>query len=158
MMPVPWRLVGAVTLTAAVALAGWRVSAWHEAYKALPGLEAAIEREEGCLDGSHCYERQRALQAAAEAATKEVVDDYEKELADVRARALVRRVIRVCRDSDLQNASPAGGAGTGTPSERVVHGADEFDTAPLRDLAQRADELSAQCRALIRWNVALAAE
>ena len=153
----PWKAIGWGALVAAVALMGWRVSAWHNAYERLGSVEEALEAERLCVEGSACAARQAALEAAAEAKSKEVVAGYEKELADLRNRPAVRRVIRVCPDpGDVQGAGAPGGTGTGTAPGGVVHGTDEFDTAPLRDLAQRADELSAQCRALIRWNEALA--
>ena len=155
----PWRLIGWAAVVAAVALAGWRVSAWHAAYERLGEVEAALDAEVQCGEGSACAARQAALQAAAEAKSKEVVADYEKELADLRNRPAVRRVIRVCPDSgNVQSPGTPGRTDAGTPAEGVVHGATEFDTRPLRDLASRADELSAQCRALIRWNEALAAD
>jgi hypothetical protein len=113
---IPWRLIGAAALVAAFMLAGWRVSAWHDAYKALPGVQDALEREEGCLDGSKCRERQKAAAAAQAAKTKEVVDGYEKELADLRSRPVPDVPVRLCRprgsgDVRVPGAAPGTGAG-----------------------------------------------
>lgn len=157
-LALPWRLIGAVGLVAVVALMGWRVTRWHDAYEALPGLQSALEREEACEDGSKCYARQRALQEAAGHATVVAVESYEAELAVLRSRPPVRRVIRVCPDPDnLQNASAPGAAdGTG-PAAGVISGSVEFDTAPLRNLAREADEVAARLRALQQWNEALSA-
>lgn len=135
----------------------WRVNVWHDAYKRLQATEAALELERACGDGSECQKRQEALEAAQREQTAKVVGEYEKELADLRNRPVGRRVIRVCPDpGNVQDAPAAGTAGEGTAPAGVVRGADEFDTGPLRELAQRADELSAQCRAIIKWNRALA--
>lgn len=149
---VPWRLVAAVALVAAFAVAGWRVTEWRAAYKALPGLKAALAREEACQDGgSRCYERQRALQEATEHASAKTVATYEAEIEALRARPAVRRVIRLCPDAgtgDLRRTgTPAGTDGTGTPAG-VVHGPAEFDPQPLFDLARDADEVAARLRAL----------
>lgn len=165
MMPVlaalwQWRraiLWGAVV--SAIALMGWRVSAWREAYKAYPALEQRLTAEVECTAGSQCSVRQAALQAEQAAKSAEVVAEYEQELADLRNRPVERRVIRVCPDpGDVQGAGAAGRARPGAAAGGVVHGSTEFDTAPLREIARRADELSAQCRALIRWNEALSAD
>ena len=154
----PWRLIGAAGLVVAVALAGWRISTWRDAYRTLPGVQDALDREEACADGSKCYERQRGLQEAAGHATVVAVESYEAELAALRSRPPVRRVIRVCPDPDnLQNASAPGAAdGTG-PAAGVISGSVEFDTAPLRNLAREADEVAARLRALQQWNEALSA-
>jgi hypothetical protein len=155
---IPWRLVGAVGMVVAVALMGWRVSAWHEAYEALPGVKAALAREEACGEGSKCDGRQQALEAAQTLVTQKVVANYEAELEALRNRPVPTRVIRVCREArtgDVRFPSAPGGTdGTGTPGG-VVSGPDEFDTRPLRELAREADELSARLRALQGWNRAL---
>ena len=155
---IPWRAIGAGAAWGAVALMGWRVSVWKQAHEALPGVRDALEREEACLDGSKCADRVAALVARQEQATAEAVAGYEKELADLRNRPPVRRVIRVCPDPDnLQNASAPGAAdGTG-PAAGVISGSVEFDTAPLRNLAREADEVAARLRALQQWNEALSA-
>lgn len=150
---IPWKLVGAVALFAMFALAGWRVSAWHSAYKELQGVQARLKNEEACGEGSKCQARQAKLQAAQDEKAKEVVDGYEKELADLRSRPPVTRVIRVCKADPGNVRDAAGSQGTdgSSPGTGVVQSADEFNTQPLRDLAREADEVSARLRALQGW-------
>ncbi len=155
---IPWRLIGAGALVAAFMLMGWRVHAWHEAYKALPGVQAALKAEEACSPDSHCAERQRALEARQEAVSQEVADEYEAEIARLRNQPPVTRVIRVCRATnpgDLRDAQPAGGTDAAGAAGGVILGTDEFSTQPLRDLAREADEVSARLRALQGFNRAL---
>lgn len=145
----PWRAIGAIALVLAVAACGWRVSVWRDAYKALPGVQDALAREEACADGSNCYERQRGLQEAAGHATVVAVESYEAELAVLRSRPPVRRVIRVCTGAGHLpvpgSTRPADGA---PPGAGLVHGPAEFDPQPLFDLASEADEVAARLRAL----------
>jgi hypothetical protein len=155
---IPWRLIGYGVALAAFMALGWRVHVWHESHKALPGVEAALEAEVACGEGSQCQARQAALQAAAEAKSAEVVAGYEQELADLRNRPLVRRVIRVCNDGGVQSPGTPGSADGASPAGGELHGAVEFDTGPLRNLAREADEVAARLRALQGWNEALSAD
>ncbi len=61
-----------LSIVAAIALMGWRVTAWREAYKALPEVEAQLAAERACEVGSACEKRAAtlALEAAQEAAEK----------------------------------------------------------------------------------------
>ena len=154
-----WKPIALGLLVAAFALMGWRVSAWHEAYKACPALEARLEVEEQCQEGSKCNDRQKALAAEVARVTEDVVDGYEKELADLRNRPVPTRVIRVCRAAagDVRDAQSAAGTAAAGAAGAVVLAADEFDTRPLRELAREADEVSARLRALQDWNRALGA-
>ena len=154
-----WQWRKAILVATAVITCGlllWRVSAWHDAYEALPALESALKAERLCGEGSDCAARQAALEAAQAETTAKVVATYENELADLRNRPLVRRVIRVCADpGDVQGAAPTGTVdGTG-PASGELHGSVELDTAPLRSLAREADEVAARLRALQQWNAAL---
>ena len=151
------RAIGWALVVVAVGLAYWRVSAWHDAYKALPEVEAALEAEVACGEGSECEKRQIALQAAAEAKSAEVVQGYEQELAGLRSRPA--RVVRVCNDRGVQGAGPAGTAdGTG-PAAGVVSGPAGPDIGQdLYQLARDADEVAARLRALQQWNEALSAD
>lgn len=154
----PWRAIGAIALVLAVAACGWRVSVWRDAYKALPGVQDALSREEACEDGSRCYERQRGLQEAAGHATVVAVESYEAELAELRSRPPVRRVIRVCPDpgtGHLPVPGTARGPDGATAPAGLVHGPAEFDPQPLFDLAREADELSARLRALQEYSRAV---
>ena len=150
------RVAAVAVLATAIAVMVWRVVVWHGAYEALPGVEAELEAERVCGEGSACAARVAALEAAQQEVSKQVVSDYERELESLRNRPVERRVIRVCPDrGQVRGASPAGPADGASPAAGVVPGADEFDTAPLRDLARDADELAARLRALQQWNAAL---
>ena len=156
-----WWRVGLYGLAAlALGLAVWRVVVWKDAYDELPSLRSALEAEKVCGEGSACAARVAALSARQDAITEKVVSDYESELESLRNRTTVRRVIRVCqpaREGGLPDASGAGAAST-PAADGLVHGADEFDTRPLRDLALRADEMNAAYRALYERDQALAAQ
>lgn len=148
-----------IGIVAAFSVLGWRVSAWRQAYKALPEAQAALEAERACGEGSKCYARLAALQAAQQAVSETVVENYERELADLRNRPVPpRRIIRVCADpSDVQSPGPAGTPdGTG-PASGVIHGPVEFDPRPLFDLAREADQLAARLRALQDYSRAVSA-
>lgn len=155
---IPWRLIGYGAGVATILLLGWRVHAWREAYKELPGVQQALEREEACADESKCSERQKALESAQAAIAKQVVYSYEQELSDLRGRPVPTRVIRVCRAAnpgDVRDAGPAQGTDAARPGTGLVHGEIEFNTRPLRELAREADEVSARLRALQGFNEAL---
>lgn len=158
----PWRAIGAIALVLAVAACGWRVSVWRDAYKALPGVQDALSREEACSAGSECALRVAALTARQEQITADTVKGYEQELADLRNRPVSVRTVRLCPekpDRDVRVPAPAGGTGPGSAPAGVV----QQGNGPNRDigpdlyaLAGRADELSAQCRAIIARDRALA--
>ena len=155
---IPWRLIGYGAAVAAILLLGWRVHAWREAFKAYPAAVAALKAEQGCEVGSKCSARQAALEARQAQVSKEVRDDYEKELADLRNRPVPARVIRVCRAAnpgDLSGAGATAGAHGAAAPGGIVLGSDEFSTAPLRELAREADEIAARLRALQGFNRAL---
>ena len=166
MMPIvamlwQWRraiLWGAIV--AAVALMGWRVSAWREAYKAYPALEERLAAEVECKAGSACDARQAALQAEQAAKSAEVVAGYEQELAELRNRPIPVRTVRLCTArGGVQSAGPAGAADAGAPAAGIVPGAAGPDIgAGLYGLAREADEIVARCRALQDWNRALSAD
>jgi hypothetical protein len=157
---VPWRLVGAAAAVAVVAFAGWRVSAWKASHEALPGVREALAIEEGCLDGSKCFERQRALQEAAGHATVVAVESYEAEIAALRARPA--RVVRLCpaaSSGDVRGAGPAAGTDGAGPAAGELPGPAGGDIGPdLYRLARDADEVAARLRALQRWNQALSTQ
>ncbi len=151
-----WRKVVLYTaLVAAVALMGWRVSVWHNAYERIGAVESALEAERLCDSGSACSARQAALEAAQAETTAKVVATYEAELASVRARKPVS--IRVCDRGGVQNAGTPGAAHAGTATGGVLPGSAERDIGPaLSALALEADEIVAACRSLQQWNAALA--
>ena len=156
----PWRLIGAVGLVVVVALMGWRVTRWHDAYKALPGLQDALAREEACEEGSQCAGRVAALTARHDAIAQEVAADYERELADIAARPVPVQPVRLCRPRG------AGGVPNGT-APGTVDGASagrelQIETSGdigqrLFDLVDQADREALKLRYLQEWNRALAA-
>ena len=155
----PWRLIGWAAVVAAVALAGWRVSAWHAAYERLGEVEAALEAEVQCGEGSKCREREAQLQEVVGREQIRVVTAYEAELAAVRDRQPV--TVRVCNGSGLPLPGTAarGHAGTAAPGTLSGSATGDRDIGPdLSALAREADEIVARCRALQAWNAALASD
>ena len=157
----PWRLIGAVGLVVVVALMGWRVTRWHDAYKALPGLQDALAREEACEEGSQCAGRVAALTARHDAIAQEVAADYERELADIAARPVPVQPVRLCRPRStggVPNGVAAGsvdGASAGRELPVVV-GKDI--AVELYRLADDADEVAARLRALQAYSRAVAGQ
>lgn len=159
-LALPWRLIGAVGLVAVVALMGWRVTRWHDAYAALPGLRDALAREEACEEGSQCADRVAALTARHDAIAQEVAADYARELADIAARPVPVQPVRLCRPRG------AGGVPNGT-APGTVDGASagrelQIETSGdigqrLFDLVDQADREALKLRYLQEWNRALAA-
>ncbi len=159
-LALPWRLIGAVGLVAVVALMGWRVTRWHDAYAALPGLRDALAREEACEEGSQCADRVAALTARHAAIAQEVAADYERELADIAARPVPVQPVRLCRPRG------AGGVPNGT-APGTVDGASagrelQIETSGdigqrLFNLADQADREALKLRYLQEWNRAVAA-
>ena len=159
-LALPWRLIGAVGLVAVVALMGWRVTRWHDAYAALPGLRDALAREEACEEGSQCADRVAALTARHAAIAQEVAADYARELADIAARPVPVQPVRLCRPRG------AGGVPNGT-APGTVDGASagrelQIETSGdigqrLFNLADQADREALKLRYLQEWNRALAA-
>ena len=159
-LALPWRLIGAAGLVAVVALMGWRVTRWHDAYAALPGLRDALAREEACEEGSQCADRVAALTARHDAIAQEVAADYARELADIAARPVPVQPVRLCRPRG------AGGVPNGT-APGTVDGASagrelQIETSGdigqrLFNLADQADREALKLRYLQEWNRAVAA-
>lgn len=157
---VPWRLVGYGAAVLAVALMGWRVTVWHASHEALPGVQAALEAEQSCADGSQCKAREIALQEAVGHETVRIVTGYEAELASLRDRK--PRIVRLCPEARAGGVrgpgSTAGPDGTG-PAAGIVSGPAGADLGPdLYRLARDADEVAARLRALQQWNQALSTQ
>jgi hypothetical protein len=158
---VPWRLVGAVGMVVAVALAGWRVSAWHDAYKALPAAQEALRDEIECKAGSECALRVAALTARQDEFNRQVATGYAEQLDEISNRPRPTVPVRLCRP-----ARPGGLPGAGTPSP--ADGSAGSRDVPLeigRDiavelyrLADDADREALKLKWLQEWNRALAAE
>lgn len=158
-LALPWRLIGAVGLVAVVALMGWRVTRWHDAYAALPGLRDALAREEACEEGSQCADRVAALTARHDAIAKEVIADHERELADIAARPVPVQPVRLCRPrgagrvSNGASASPVDGAAS---SRELPLEAGKDIAVELYRLADEADTVAARLRALQAYTRAVA--
>jgi hypothetical protein len=154
---VPWKLVGAGLAAFALFVLLIRINVWHDAHNALPGVQAALEAEQACADGSQCKAREIKLQEAVGHETVRIVTGYEAELAAIRARPA--RVVRLCpetRAGGVRGTGPAAAPdGTG-PAAGLVSGQAGGDLGPdLYRLARDADEVAARLRALQEWNRAL---
>lgn len=161
---VPWRAVAAGALVVAVVFSAWRITVWRDSHvRALPEARQALEAEQACSAGSECALRVAALTARQEQITADTVKGYEQELADLRNRPVSVRTVRLCPekpDRDVRVPAPAGGTGPGSAPGGVVQPGNgpNRDIGPdLYALAGRADELSAQCRAIIQRDRALSA-
>ena len=153
----PWRAIGAAGLVVAVALAGWRISTWRDAYRTLPGVQDALAREEACQDGSKCFERQRAFTEAVGHETTRIVTDYEAALAEIRDRppAPAVRLCRPARPGPVRDAAPAGPV-DGVPAGRDVPLETSGDIGQrLFDLIDACDAEVLKLRYLQGWNKAL---
>ena len=156
----PWRLIGAVGLVVVVALMGWRVTRWHDAYKALPGLQDALAREEACEEGSQCAGRVAALTARHDAIAQEVAADYERELADIAARPVPVQPVRLCRPRSTGGVPNGVAAGSvdGASAGRELQIETSGDIGQrLFDLVDQADREALKLRYLQEWNRAIAA-
>ena len=119
----PWRMVGAVAVVICISLMGWRVSAWHDAYRTLEAVQDRARATQEALARRTAevvqYQRREAIaletarEAASAAAAREIRDraaaqKVENELttrlaaADARGRDLARR---------LRDATACPGAG-----------------------------------------------
>jgi hypothetical protein len=157
---VPWKLVGAGLAAFALFVLLIRINVWHDAHKALPGVQAALEAEQACADGSQCKEREIKLQEAVGHETVRIVTGYEAELAAIRARPA--RVVRLCpetRAGGMRGTGPAAAPdGTG-PAAGELHGQAGGDLGPeIYRLARDADEVAARLRGLQQWNQALSTQ
>jgi hypothetical protein len=157
----PWKAILQVVAAGLLALLVYLTvtRAWvtlPEVRAELKAEKAKLEAEVKCGEGSACAKRVEAAKVESDRINQEAVDQYEKELEELRNRPLPTRVIRVCpAPGNVRDAASAGGAGQGPTAEGLVSGANEFDTRPLRDLAILADEVSARCRALLERDRAL---
>ena len=155
-----WRLLAYAVAAAVLVWLLLLVRHWRtDSVVELPKAQAALLNEQECGPTSECQKRTVALVARQAEESAKVVKEFNDEITALNARPMPTRVIRVCRDprsSNVRDASAPPGTGAGTAPAGLVHGADEFDTRPLFDLARRADALSAQARAIIHRDRALA--
>lgn len=157
---VPWRLVGAAGLTLAVALMGWRVSVWKSSHEALPGVQAALEAEEACADGSKCQQRQNALRERQDEFNRQVAINYAQQLDEINARPPAPVPVRLCRPArkgGLPNAAATGPADGATADGKLQVEIGEDISEQLFQLADDADREALKLRWLQEWNRGLAA-
>ena len=157
----PWRLVGAGALVVAVALAGWRVTAWRAAYEALPGVQAALELEKACGEGSECSRRQAELATSHALTNQKVILTYEHELEAIRNRPVPATPVRLCRPakagSNVRVPGAAGGTGAGPGAELPLEVGRDI-RLELYQLADDADAEALKLRSLWGRDLALAAQ
>jgi hypothetical protein len=156
---VPWKLVGYATVAICISIIGWRISVWHEAYKALPEAKAALEAEVACKVPSKCADRVAALQARQAEVQRVSKETYDQEIADLKNRPVpIPRIIRVCKSAAAGSVPVAGAAegSSGPETGGVLLGPSELDTGPLRRAAAEADEINAAYRFLTNRDNALA--
>ena len=172
MIPValwPWKLIGKAVgvLVVAVALT-WAIGTvnnWRAAAARLPAVEA--ER-----DAAEDYIVQYRKAAKAEhARVNKASKGYQDELKALRITALAQpaRVVRLCRPARVaagpsgagtESGSDGAAAGAGVVSETSGQGVEQGpDIGPdLYALADEADRIVAQCRALQEYVSGLPAE
>lgn len=160
-LALPWRLIGAVGLVAVVALMGWRVTRWHDAYAALPGVQAALELEASCGEGSECARRQAELATAHALTNQKVILTYEHELAAIRDRPVPATPVRLCRPakagSNVRVPGAAGGTSAGPGAELPLEVGRDI-RIELYQLADDADAEALKLMALWGRDVALATQ
>lgn len=158
---IPWRLIGAGALVAAFMLAGWRVNTWHASYKALPGVRAALKAEESCGPDSRCAQRHRALEERQAKVSQEVIDGYEKALADLRNRPVPDVPVRLCRprgQGNVRGPNATRAADGSAPGGELSVEISADIGQRLFDLADEADREALKLKYLQDWNRALAAD
>ena len=179
MIPLPARALAAIALVAAVALMGWRVTAWREGYLQTRAAQDALRRTEKALatrtaELRLCTDReavaQQALRAAAVAAESRAAEDraiaerIEHDLqtrlaaADARGRDLARRLrdAAACPGAGaVPGATPAAGQPAGASGESGRAGA---VGAAVAGLAAACERDSARLDGWIEWWRAVSAE
>lgn len=178
MIPLPARALAAIALVAAVALMGWRVTAWREGYLQTRAAQDALRRTEKALatrtaELRLCTDReavaQQALRAAAVAAESRAAEDraiaerIEHDLqtrlaaADARGRDLARRLrdAAACPGAGAVPGAtpPAGSAAPAAGEPGSAHGIAEATAA----LAAACDRDSARLAGWQAWWSAVAA-
>lgn len=177
-LPVPWRAIAAIALVAAVAIAGWRVTAWREGYLQAEAAQDALRRTERLLttrtaERDVCTSREaiaaQALREAASAAAARAEADrataqrIENELstqlaaANARGRDLARRLrdATACPGAGAVPGAtpPAGSAAPAAGEPGSAHGIAEATAA----LAAACDRDSARLAGWQAWWSAVAA-
>lgn len=136
------KLGAVILILGSAVFLGYKVNGWrNDAVRYKSEWQAAENR----------LEIHRAALKAAQRAAK----DYHDELETIRNRSAPGGPVRLCVDPAVPGADSTAGAGGTAPASGLVSGAIGSDHqagpdigADLRALALRADELSAQMRAL----------
>lgn len=152
----PWKWIAAGVLGLALILTGVRINAWRHAYLALQDVQAALEAERECSEGTECAKRAAEATVKAQAASNAAEESHAEELELVRRDRPVR-VVRLRPPGDCVSvSSPAPAVNGATPATSVIPGSTGRDIGPeLYALAREADELSARLRSLQNYNKAL---
>lgn len=153
-----WRLMAAGAVVAAVALMGWRVSAWHEGYKELGQVKRQLQAEQACSAGTKCQERQQILEKRASDEEEKIRKEFKRQLAIIASRPVPSTPVRLCRPRSQSNVRvPSASTGTGSA------GGAEFPVEVGRDirvelyrLADEADKEALKLRMLWKRDQALA--
>ncbi|CAK0777653.1 conserved hypothetical protein [Gammaproteobacteria bacterium] len=151
-----WRLIAAGVVVAAVALMGWRVTAWYEGYRELPKVKAALRAEQECSAESKCQEREQILRKRASDEQEKIRKEYEQKLADIANRPPLGPV-RLCRPRGQGNVRvpPATtGASTSPGTELSVEVGRDIEVE-LSKWADDADTEALKLRLLWQRDVAL---
>jgi len=148
----PWRLIGAGVAVAALVAFGWRVNEWRQGYHGKAAAEARTA--EIAKEASEAM----VLLAERHRQALEASEKHQDELSTLRAArdaAPPAPVLRLCREPRVPAPSASGGSTPGPDAARASGGEFQeetrFDTRPLYDEADRADELAARLRALQEW-------
>lgn len=174
----PWRMVGAVAVVICISLMGWRVSAWHDAYRTLEAVQDRARATQEALARRTAevvqYQRREAIaletarEAASAAAAREIRDraaaqKVENELttrlaaADARGRDLARRLrdAAACPGAGAVPGAtpPAGSAAPAAGEPGSAHGIAEATAV----LAAACDRDSARLAGWQAWWSAVAA-
>lgn len=152
-----WKIFfwGAVAI--GLALYWWRITVWHRAYSELPKVQAALQAEVECKDGSKCQERQQILEKRASDEEEKIRKEYEQQLADINARPVPVEPVRLCRPAGsggVRVSRPAAGAGPNAGTELPVEVGRDIKVELYR-LIDDTDKEALKLRLLWERNMAL---
>lgn len=148
----PWRLIAYSMAAVAVLAIGWQVHGWRQGYLGKAAAEARTA--EIAQQASEAM----ALLAERHRQALEASEKHQNELSTLRAArdaAPPAPVLRLCREPRVpapgSRSSPAPGPDAAAAPSGEFQEETRFDTRPLYDEADRADELAARLRALQEW-------
>lgn len=152
-----WVKIGAVVLILSlIVFTGYKIHSWKVDAEQLPVVKLELKAEVDCAKGSKCLARVQELEGRSKAITETLVMQHEQEINSLRTIS-PRRVRCTTSPGNVHNAGTAARTGEGAASSGMVYAGAGKDIGPdLYRLARIADELSAQCRAVIHRDIALA--